>query len=216
MRRASKRAIVVGGGGHARVLVDAVEDMQEIELVGFVSANKGELLYGYPCLGSDEVLPMIYESGISHALLAIGDNRGRKSAMAALKRHGFTLINVISRGAQVSKYAQIGTGVAILPGGIVNANAKLSDAVIVNTNASVDHDCILGECVHVGPGASVAGGVRLDDGVFLGAGSSIVPRVSIGAWTVVGAGAVVISDLPANVVAVGVPAAPRTMNRTGE
>jgi acetyltransferase-like isoleucine patch superfamily enzyme len=58
----------------------------------------------------------------------------------------------------------------------------------------------------VAPGANVAGCVRLEEGVFLGAGSCVIPGVTIGSWTIVGAGAAVVSDLPASVVAVGVPA----------
>ncbi|MBF0844383.1 hypothetical protein IR117_07175, partial [Streptococcus danieliae] len=40
---------------------------------------------------------------------------------------------------------------------------------------------------------------------WLGAGVIVLPGVSIGDNTVVGAGSVVTKDLPANVVAVGVP-----------
>jgi acetyltransferase EpsM len=34
----------------------------------------------------------------------------------------------------------------------------------------------------------------------------VIERRSIGAWTTIGAGAVVLDDIPANVIAVGVPA----------
>jgi len=40
----------------------------------------------------------------------------------------------------------------------------------------------------------------------VGTGASVIPGRSIGARTTVGAGAVVVDDLPADVVAVGVPA----------
>ncbi|MEW6900246.1 hypothetical protein [Trueperella pyogenes] len=42
--------------------------------------------------------------------------------------------------------------------------------------------------------------------MWLGAGVMVAPGVTIGENTVVGAGSVVVRDLPANVVAAGVPA----------
>jgi len=48
--------------------------------------------------------------------------------------------------------------------------------------------------------------VTVEDNVWLGAGVVVCPGVSIGRDTVVGAGAVVTRDLPAGVVAAGVPA----------
>ncbi|WP_340538086.1 sugar O-acetyltransferase [Nocardioides sp. GXZ039] len=48
--------------------------------------------------------------------------------------------------------------------------------------------------------------ITIGDNVWLGGGVIVCPGVSIGADTVVGAGAVVVSDLPARVLAVGNPA----------
>ena len=48
--------------------------------------------------------------------------------------------------------------------------------------------------------------ITIGDNVWLGGGAIVCPGVTIGDDTVVGAGAVVTRDLPAGVVAVGVPA----------
>ena len=48
--------------------------------------------------------------------------------------------------------------------------------------------------------------VKIEDGVFVGTGVKILPGVSIGENSVIGANAVVTHDIPANSVAVGVPA----------
>ncbi len=56
--------------------------------------------------------------------------------------------------------------------------------------------------------------ITIADNVWLGAGAIVCPGVSIGEDTVVGAGAVVSRDLPAGVVAAGVPA--RVLREIGE
>ncbi len=48
--------------------------------------------------------------------------------------------------------------------------------------------------------------IVIGDNVWLGGGVIVCPGVTIGANTVVGAGSVVVTDLPADVVAVGTPA----------
>jgi acetyltransferase-like isoleucine patch superfamily enzyme len=52
--------------------------------------------------------------------------------------------------------------------------------------------------------------VVIERDVWIGANATILPGVRIGAGTVVGAGAVVTADLPARVVALGVPARVRS------
>ena len=47
--------------------------------------------------------------------------------------------------------------------------------------------------------------IRLEDGVWLGANSTVCAGVTVGAGSVIGAGSVVTKDIPAGVIAVGVP-----------
>ena len=56
--------------------------------------------------------------------------------------------------------------------------------------------------------------VHIGKNVWIGAGVIILPGVTIGDNSVIGAGSVVTKDIPANVVAVGVPC--RVMRPIGE
>ena len=200
------RLVILGGGGHAKVIIDILQQVDQFDIVGFTSAGSSESINGCRYLGSDDVLTDLYNSGVRSAFVAIGGNKQRKNCLESLRVQGFSLINAISQGAYISKHVSLGCGVVAMPGAVVNAGTRLDDGVIVNTNASVDHDCTVGACAHVAPGVAVAGCVRLGEGVFLGAGSSVIPNITIGRWTTVGAGAVVVRNLPDHVVAVGVPA----------
>ena len=202
--------MILGAGGHARVIVDVLEGIGELDIAGFTSPEgTQETLFGYPRLGTDDALDEILRSGVRFAFAAVGENERRKACIHLLRASGFGLINVISPHALISARAVLGEGVAVLPGAIINAAAQISDGAIVNTNASVDHDCVIGVCAHIAPGAVVAGCVRVGDGVLLGVGSRVIPGVSIGEGTTIGAGAVVVRDVPKHVVAMGVPATVR-------
>lgn len=209
-----QRAVILGGGGHAKVVLDILGRAGEIEIVGFTStAGSAETLCGYSCIGTDAVLDELFVSGVRSAFVAIGENNRRKACLNSLRERGFNLINAISKDSVISRYATLGRGIAVMPGAVINAGARLEDGVIVNTNACVDHDCILGSFVHIGPGTTVTGCVRIGEGSLLGAGSSVIPGITVGCWTVIGAGAAVVADLPDHVVAAGVPASIRRANQ---
>ena len=202
--------MILGAGGHAKVILDILESRDDVLLAGYVNpCGDSEPLYGLPRLGDDSGLPDLFGQGIRAAFVAIGDNALRKERTKTLSRIGYRVINAISPNACISRYAKLGAGVAVMPGAVVNASAALGDGAIVNTNASVDHDCVIGAFAHIGPGVSIAARVSVGEGVLLGAGSCVIPGVGIGDWTVAGAGSVVVRDLPSRVVAYGTPARPQ-------
>lgn len=99
-------------------------------------------------------------------------------------------------------------GVVVMAAGVLNANARVESDAIVNTACVVEHDCVIGENSHLSPGVRLAGGVRIGRNVHIGTGAIVLPGVSVGDGATVGAGAVVIRDVPAGLVVVGVPARP--------
>ncbi|HEX4232633.1 MAG TPA: acetyltransferase [Bryobacteraceae bacterium] len=209
-----EQVVILGAGGHAKVIVEILESRDDVLLAGYLSVS-GETgpLCGVERLGDDSKLPALFGQGVRSAFVAIGDNTRRKERTDALGRIGYRVINAISPHASISRYASLGVGVAAMPGAVVNAAATLGDGVIVNTNASVDHDCVIGAFAHVGPGSALAAGVDVGEGVVLGTGTCVTPGIGIGAWTIVGAGSVVVRNLPGGVIAFGAPAKPRNGKR---
>ena len=203
------RLVIIGSGGHAKVIVEIFEESAAYDIVGYTSLSAVVPLFHYPYLGADDALPALFASGVTHAFPAIGSNRIRHRKLTELRALGFTLPNAISRHAIVSLRTTFGSGIAIMPNAIVNVDSFLGDGAILNTACSVDHDGRIGTCAHIAPGAHLAGNVTVGDGAFLAAGSIAVPGMRIGAWATVGAGAVVIRDIEPNSVAVGVPATRR-------
>jgi UDP-perosamine 4-acetyltransferase len=199
-----KGVIVIGAGGHAKVIIETLRAAGKVP--DYCVANEAGSCLGVPVLSGDHHLENLRGEGYKQAMIAIGTNNIRAELAEKVIMAGFELISAVSPHAIISPSAQLGIGVAVMPGAIINADVVIEDLAIINTGAVVEHDCRVGYGAHVGPLCGLAGNVTIGLGAFLGVGVKVIPGITIGENTLVGAGAVVIADLPENVVAVGVPA----------
>lgn len=210
------RCVILGAGGHASVLIDALlaaGQARPYAVLDSDPARWGKDLLGVPIMGNDEVLVELVREGVTFYIVGvggIGDNRPRQRLFELGLSFGLTPLIVSHPSAVCSRWAQVGPGLQLLAGGIVNAGATLGVNVIVNSGAIIEHDCVVGDHVHIATGARVASTVRIGNGVHIGAGATIRQRLSIGEGAIVGAGAVVVKDVPPRTVMVGVPACPRS------
>lgn len=199
--------VIVGAGGHAKVVIELIRAAGEYEIYGCTDAAvKIASVLEVPVLGTDEILISLPARGIRLAMPAIGDNSLRLATAQNARELGFAWANAIGPVATISRSAILGRGIAIMNGAIINAGTRIGDLAIINTGAVVDHDCEIGEAAHVGPGSTLAGKVTIGAGALLGAGTTVIPGVRIGEGAVVGAGSVVIHDVPPRSVVAGVPA----------
>jgi sugar O-acyltransferase (sialic acid O-acetyltransferase NeuD family) len=206
-----RRCVIIGAGGHASVLLDALATA-DVTLAGVLEANRsmwGATWNGVPVLGGDDQLESLLKKGITHFVVGvggIGDNRPRVRLFEKAVAAGLTPLSVLHPVSGVSPRATLGPGCQILPGAIVNAGAHLGSNVIVNTGAIIEHDGRIADHVHVATGARLASTVTVGRGAHVGAGAVVLQCRTIGDWAVVGAGAVVVHDVEAGSVVVGVPA----------
>lgn len=208
-----KTVIGLGAGGHAKVVLDAVQLMGEYRIVGLLDPQRvGEIVCGIPVLGDDDWLKSEQAQGITAVFLAIGDNQTRKKLYERVLSFGIPLLTVIHPTATIASTARIGAGAAVLAHAVVNPDASLGDDVIVNTGAIVEHDCTVGAHSHIAPGAILCGGVRVGESTRIGAGAVVREGCSIGSDAIVGAGAVVVKDVLSSTTVVGSPAKPLERN----
>jgi UDP-perosamine 4-acetyltransferase len=201
--------VILGAGGHGRVVLEILRAAGRFNPIGFIDANTsltGTQIGGVPVLGAANQLLKVRQNKVRHAIVAIGDNRTRRRYAQTLLEHGFDLINAIHPTASIASTATLGANVVLAAGAVICTEARLGDCVIVNTNAVVDHECEICDAVHLCPGALLAGRVRVGGGAFVGLGAKVIQCLSIGDDAVIGAGAVVLKDVPAGATAVGVPA----------
>ncbi len=200
---------VFGAGGHAKVVIDAMELLGLIPEAVFDddSSRKDGVYCGYAVLGGMESL-CARRTGCATVIVAIARNDVRRFIVGQLMNRGFPLCGVRHPRATISPRASVSSTAQILAGVLVNPDAVIGEHVLLNTGCIIEHDSQVSDFAHVGPGAVLAGAVKVSEGAFVGSGATVRPFVNIGAWATVGAGAVVVGDVPEGAVVAGVPAVP--------
>lgn len=209
--RMKKKVILLGAGGHAKAVIDAM-DLQTFKIIGLIDVDEKHLhekINNVTIIDCENNLDSYYPHTADSAFVAIGhmgNYQVRNELYRKLKSFGFELVNIIHHDTTISPSVNMGEGNVIMPRCVLNAEVRLGSNSIINTGAIVEHEVSLGNGIHIAPGSIVCGGCTISDNVFVGAGSVIIQGITIGENSIVGAGSVVISDIPANVIAAGVPA----------
>ena len=189
--------VLLGGGGHARVVLAALVRLGH-RVVGYAAPSPEGACVEVPYLGRDDDVLGLLEACELSAVLGVGKTSvddGRMRLMATYETAGFTFPALVAPNATVHAATELGSGTIVLDGAVVVTGSKLGRGCIVNTNASVDHDCRLGHNVHVAPGATVCGDVAIGANCVIGAGATIIPGIRLCAGVLIGAGATVVDDI---------------------
>ena len=197
---------IIGAGGHAKVVAATLLDMGvKVECL----YDDDEMKWGGEVLGMGVHGPvqMLMERGTAQAIVAIGDNRSRKNISDEIK--GVEWLTAVHPDVYVHSSVNVGCGTVVFAGAVIQPDVIIGDHCIINTGTVIDHDCVIGSYAHIAPGVRLAGNVRIGLGTLVGIGSIVSPGISIGDNSVIGAGSVVVSDIPSNVTAYGVPASVR-------
>jgi sugar O-acyltransferase (sialic acid O-acetyltransferase NeuD family) len=201
--------LVVGAGGHARVVADAALTMGKWQRVSFLDDKlAASSLTGLAIVGTTADLEKL-RAEFDAAVIGIGAAHVRLQLLERCRLAGYEIPAIQHRAAAVSSYATLGPGVVVFAQAAINPGATLEKGCIVNTGATVDHDCHLQAGVHVCPGAHLAGNVSVAARSWIGIGACVKQGVSIGADVTVGAGAAVVCDIESGLTVMGVPARTR-------
>lgn len=193
--------IVIGAGGHGKVVADAVLCAGD-RVLGFLDDHATTPVAGLPILGGIDDYRRFPHAAF---VVAIGNATARRQVVQRLD--GVRWHTVIHPAAVVSPMeVSVGEGTVILAGAVVNPGAQIGCHSIINTAAVVEHDNRIGEFAHVSVGARLAGTVSVGDNTWVGIGATVSNNLSICADCLLGAGTVVVRDIDRPGTYVGVPA----------
>jgi sugar O-acyltransferase (sialic acid O-acetyltransferase NeuD family) len=210
-----KKLLIFGIGGQGKVVLDCALAQGGYTEIAFMANDKQKNeIAGYPLYQEQEYLTwqndgtvdLSFLRNYDEVIVAEGNNEVRLHKAKLFLDYGIKLATIIHPSAVVSKFAEIQAGTVVFANAVVNPFAKIGIACIINTGAIIEHECHLSDGVHISPGAGIAGTVSIGEKCWVGIGSTIINNLSIGANSIVGAGSVVLEDVPANVLAAGVPA----------
>jgi sugar O-acyltransferase (sialic acid O-acetyltransferase NeuD family) len=196
-----KPLILLGAGGHAKVLLSLVRAL-DLPVLGVCAPELVNQEVSFwrdiRVLGTGDDLNDFSpdEIALVNALgRRVGDNHGRQRVFENFKAKGYYFPVLVHPQACVDKDASLQEGVQIMAGAVVCADVRIGNNVIVNTRAAIDHDCVIEEHVHIAPGAVLCGNVSIGKRAFIASGAILTPGVKIGENTVVGAGASIVRDV---------------------
>jgi sugar O-acyltransferase (sialic acid O-acetyltransferase NeuD family) len=204
-----KPIIIIGAGGHAKVLIDALK-LLGAPVLGISEsepARRNTELLGIPIICDD---PGVKQYPAESVVLVNGiggvkDTTLRTEVFTRFKMWGYVFSRVIHSAAVISADTLLDEGVQVMAGAILQAGVRVGENSIINTKTSVDHDCQIGRHVHLAPGVTLCGNVQIGDSVHVGSGATIIQGINVGPRSVIGAGTLVQKNVPSGVTIIGVP-----------
>ncbi|QQR81181.1 MAG: acetyltransferase [Deltaproteobacteria bacterium] len=189
-----KPIVILGAGGHSRVLYDCLELLKRNVLD--VCEDDHDILKNYKPQKVELVM------GIG----SVRDTDLRRAIYLKFKNKGYDFATVIHPLASIGSKVQMGEGVQVMAGAIIQIGSRVGDNVLINTNSVLDHDCEIGDHSHVAPGATISGGVKIGAESHIGTGASIIQGIRLGSRCLVGAGSAVVKNFPDGSILLGCPA----------
>ncbi len=194
----AKPVIVLGAGGHAKVVADVLKQSGR-KILGLIDIKekKGASRFGLLVLGDDNDLDQ-YDADDIELANGVGalSGKGIRWDMANRMRiAGYTFSTIIHPSAIIAESVLLREGVQVMAGCVIQPEVSIGLDSIINTGSLIDHDCEIGSNCHIAPGVSLNGGVKIGDGTHIGTGAVALQYVSIGKNAVVAAGSVVNKDI---------------------
>ncbi|NHM29259.1 NeuD/PglB/VioB family sugar acetyltransferase [Neobacillus terrae] len=200
--------VVIGHGGHSKVISDIILANKGFQIYGYLDYKyqRTEKINNFLCGPVSAAKLFIEDYTDVKFLIAIGDNKVRKTIVEELAFPIEQYATLVHPLASISLSAKIGHGTVVMPNSVINADAVIGNHCIINSCAVVEHDSVLEDFVHLCPNSTITGTVEIGEGTCVGSGATIIPNNRIGEWTTIGAGATVVNNIPGNCIAIGTPA----------
>ncbi len=204
------KIVIIGGGGHARVIINIIKKNGHFEIAGYTDKVDYGEIYGVKYLGVDKELEIIKDKkDIKFAVIGLGYVRiddYRENLIKWLLNIGFTFPKIISKNSLVNEGVSIGEGTIICDSVNINIGVKIGKFSIINTGAIIEHDCKIGDFAHVSSGSVIAGNVSIGNSSIIGAGATIIQNINVTEKCFIGAGALVAKNCLNSGKYIGIPA----------
>jgi sugar O-acyltransferase (sialic acid O-acetyltransferase NeuD family) len=195
-----KTIAIFGAGGHTKVIIDLILELNQYTIVGIYDDNKEGSFEDIPIIGKiNGNVNINYDEYI----IGIGNDNIRKKIYKQFLNLRWAVL--IHPRSIVSKSTMIDNGTVVFAGAVIQTGVKIGKQCIINTNCNIDHETIIRDFSSICPGVTICGNVSIGELTFIGANSTIIQGKIIGEKCMVGAGTVVIRNVDDNSKIVGNP-----------
>lgn len=170
------KIVIIGGGGHGKVVCDAIIDQNQYELIGFVDVAEklGSIITrDFKVIESQDQLNKLADKA-SHFIVAIGNNKIRENIF----NFASTILKpaiIIHSKAIIGYNVIINEGTVVLANSVINNSSIIGKNCIINTGSIIDHDCKIGNNIHLSIGTKVGSTSFISDYYTSGIGECINP-----------------------------------------
>jgi len=192
--------IIIGAGGHSKVIIDIIRELGNYNIVGIYDDNKTGYFSGIKIIGK---IAEIDNKKNEYFIIGIGNDKIRKKIAEEYQLKWATLIHPKTI---IAKMATIKEGTVVCAGAIIQTEVEVGKHCIINTNCSIDHESTIGDYCSICPSSTICGQVKVGESSFIGANSTIIQTIEVGKECIIGAGSVVIRNISNNSKVVGNPA----------
>ncbi|XMB66890.1 acetyltransferase [Mycoplasmatota bacterium zrk1] len=200
------KLLVLGAGGHGKVVAEAAYLSKDWEEISFLDNDESKSRPDwYQVIGKLEDYAS-FKDEYNYAFVALGDNNLRMKYIKRLKDSGYKIPILIHPSAVVSENTKIGEGTMICVNSVINTGTVIGQGCIINTSSTVDHGCKIGDGVHISPGVNIGGTVTINNYSWVCIGATVSNNIRLGNHSIIAAGSVVLKDVESDVLVGGIPA----------
>ncbi|HQH18290.1 MAG TPA: hypothetical protein PKZ43_01950 [Bacteroidales bacterium] len=150
------KIVIIGAGGHAKVVADAVIKQGKYTLAGFVDDDETCIFIlnnGFKVIAKTNEIEKIIIAA-DYFIVAIGDNNIRYKLFKTFKQK-MKPATIIHPSAVISQNVKIGEGCAILANAVINEDVEIGNNCIINAMVLIDHETSIGENGHISQGSII-------------------------------------------------------------
>jgi UDP-perosamine 4-acetyltransferase len=186
-------------------VVDLIESIDAHWILGFFDMRVDCATREFRYLGADDAWPKL-RAEMPDLKIALAIDNPEARARLFHFYGASAIVHLQSPYAHVSHRASVGHGSIVQRGATVMPHARVNTACKLHVNCSVHHEASIGAFSTLAPGCQILGNVTIGEQVYIGTGAIIRQHGRVGDGATIGAGAVVVDNIPAGAVVVGVPA----------
>lgn len=156
--------IIIGAGGHGKVVYDAILAQNKFQVLGFVDSvlEPGTIvIHDVKVICKQSNIESLNNQNL-HFIVAIGNNDARAKVYESLK-NTFKPATIIHPLCTIGSNVIIGDGTVVLANAVVNVMSHIGENTIVNTGVIVDHETNIGNHVYLRIGTIIGNNTLIPD-----------------------------------------------------